>query len=94
MRKSLKNINVLEKAAEVFELTGEVLAGLPKITITGCRTVYIENHRGVLEYSDCLIAINGGKATVKINGSGLDIVCMNAKELAVIGQVSSVEFEM
>ena len=86
------NKNLLEKAADAFDLPADVLAGLPRIEITGCRELLIENHRGILEYGDGEIDINGGRVIVKVRGSGLQLKSMNANELLMSGTILSVEF--
>jgi sporulation protein YqfC len=77
----------------MFELPGEVLAGLPKFSMTGNRHLHIEGHKGVLEYSGALIGINGGAALIKIYGAQLEIVSMNAEELLITGDIHKFEFE-
>jgi sporulation protein YqfC len=84
--------SLFEKAAETFDLPADVLAGLPRIEITGCRELIIENHHGILEYGDTEIDINGGKVIVKVRGSGLQLRSMNAAELSMNGTILSVEF--
>ena len=83
----------LERAAEIFDLPGEVLAGMPKLEMTGNRRLHIEGHKGVLEYSGALIAINGGAALMKIYGEELEIISMNAGELLIMGNIHKFEFE-
>lgn len=84
---------VLERAAEVFDLPGEVLAGLPKITMTGGRRIHIEGHRGIIQYERELIAVNCGAMILKIRGVRLDLVSMSAQELLIAGEVHGIDFE-
>ena len=77
----------------MFELPGEALAGIPKLEMTGNRRLHIEGHKGVLEYSAELIAVNGGAALMKICGSQLEIVSMNAEELLITGDIRRFEFD-
>jgi sporulation protein YqfC len=85
--------NLLDRAVETLDLPGEVLAGMPKLTVTGNRRLHIECHKGIIEYNDSLIAVNGGAVLVKIRGEGLEIVSMSAEEILIRGFVVSVEFE-
>ena len=85
--------SVIERAAEMFELPGEALAGMPKLEMTGNRRLHIEGHKGVLEYSSVLIAVNGGAALMKICGAQLEIVSMNAEELLITGDIRRLEFD-
>lgn len=83
---------MLERAVDTFDLPGEVLIGMPKLTITGNRRLHIECHKGILEYDRCLIIVNGGSVLVKIRGEDLEICSMSAEELLIMGFVVSVEF--
>jgi sporulation protein YqfC len=85
--------HVLTRAAELFDLPGEVVAGLPKITMTGDRRIHIENHRGLLEYDAALISVNCGGAILCVYGARLELVSMTAEELLITGAIRRVEFE-
>ncbi|MFQ9918570.1 MAG: YabP/YqfC family sporulation protein [Flavonifractor plautii] len=62
-----------KKTAEVFDLPGDVVAGLPRIELTGSRELRMENHKGILSYGGEEIHISGGKLVVKVRGSGLEL---------------------
>jgi sporulation protein YqfC len=77
--------SLFDRAVETFDLPGEVLAGMPKLTATGNRRLHIESHKGILEYDGSLIAVNGGGVIIKIRGEGLDIISMSADEILIRG---------
>lgn len=85
--------DILQKAAERLSLPADVVAGAPRVEIIGCRQVFIENHRGVLEYGNELIDVNGGKVTVRIQGDELSLKAMNKNELLIGGNILSVSFK-
>lgn len=85
--------NIVGRAVDMFDLPGEVLAGMPKLTITGNRRVHVECHKGILEYDGALIAINGGGVIIKIRGMGLDIISMSAEEILIRGIVAGIDYE-
>lgn len=93
MNTDSKKRSLIDRAVETFDLPGEVLAGLPKLTVTGNRKLHIECHKGILEYDGSLIAVNGGAAILKIRGDGLEIVSMSAQEILIKGFLTSIEFE-
>ena len=84
---------LLEKTAEVFDLPGDVVAGLPRIELTGSRELRMENHKGILSYGGEEIHISGGKLVVKVRGSGLELRSMNASQLLITGVITAVELE-
>ena len=61
MERSGKREGLLEKTAEVFDLPGDVVAGLPRIELTGSRELRMENHKGILSYGGEEIHISGGE---------------------------------
>lgn len=84
--------NLWEKAADVLDLPADVLAGLPRLEILGCRHLLMENHKGIIEYGDEEIDLNGGQVIVKVRGKGLELRAMNASELSLGGIIFSIEF--
>lgn len=84
---------LIDLAVDTFDLPGEVLAGMPKLTVTGNRRVHVECHKGILEYDKNLIAVNGGIVIVKIRGEALEITSMNAEELLIKGLILGIDLE-
>lgn len=83
--------SLLEKTAQVFDLPGDVIAGLPLITLTGDRELRMENHKGILAYENHEICISGGKLIVRVRGNDLTLRAMNSAELVITGEVTAVE---
>ena len=81
----------LEKTAEVFDLPGDVVAGLPRIELTGSRELRMENHKGILAYGSDEIHISGGKLIIKVRGEGLELKSMNASQLLITGSITGVD---
>ena len=86
-----KKEGILEKTAEVFDLPGDVVAGLPRVEITGSRELRMENHKGILAYGTEEIFVSGGKLMIKIRGENLELKAMNARELLITGDISGVD---
>jgi len=87
-----KREGMLDRAAELFDLPAEALAGAPRLTITGNRRIVVENHKGLLEYGENEIDVNVGRTILKIKGEDLELRAMNADELMVTGTVFGIEF--
>lgn len=88
-----KKDNFLEKAADILDIPGEVVAGMPRITVTGCRRVLVENHKGILEYGSEEIHINGGRMVLKLRGKGMELRSLNTTELLITGRITGMDFE-
>ncbi|SBV95756.1 putative sporulation protein YqfC [uncultured Eubacteriales bacterium] len=91
MEKKPKKDGLLVRTAEVFDLPGDVVAGLPRIELTGNRELRMENHKGILAYGSDEIHISGGKLVVKVRGANLELKAMNASELLIAGTIAGVD---
>ena len=91
MERSGKKERLLERTAEALELPGDVVAGLPRVELTGDRELRMENHRGILAYGSREIQISGGRLVVKVRGENLELRAMNAGELLITGALRGVE---
>jgi len=91
-KKQEKQGGLLYRAADTFDLPGEVLLDLPRLTVTGGQRVVVENHQGLMDYSSETIVVAGGKVTLRIVGDGLELRAMTAEALLISGHVFRVEF--
>lgn len=93
MERGRKREGLLEKTAEVLDLPGDVVAGLPRLELVGRRQLRMENHKGILAYGSQEIHISGGRLVVKVRGDGLELKTMNAGELLITGDIAGIELE-
>ena len=91
MERSGRKERLLERTAEALELPGDLVAGLPRIELTGDRELRMENHRGILAYGSQEIQISGGRLVVKVRGENLELRAMNAGELLITGALRGVD---
>ena len=80
-----------EKAAQIFDLPADVIAGIPKMELTGDSEFRMENHRGILSCGEEEIHISGGIFLVKLSGQDLEVRTMTGLEVLVTGKISRVE---
>ena len=92
MEKNRKDMAAFREAAELFDLPGYVVAGLPHVELIGNCQFYMERHRGILSYSREEIDINGDKMIVRVRGAGLELVSMTGGALRIKGTISQVEW--
>lgn len=78
--------------AEFLEIPKDLVLDLPKITIIGRNEVYLENHRGIIEYQPNRLRINLTRGFLEIEGSDLEIKTLMADEISINGQVNSVKY--
>ena len=76
-----------ERASGRLDLPGEVLADLPRVELCGGQRVLVENHKGLLAYTETEVRVAGRHMDLVIRGDGLQLEAMSAAVLAVTGQI-------
>ena len=85
--------NVLGRLAGELDLPAEVVAGAPRVTLTGTERVMVENHHGILSYSETEVAVGGRGLLIRIRGDSLLLRAMDAEMLLVTGHIFGVDVE-
>ena len=85
---------LMERLAGRLDLPAEVIANVPKITLTGTGEVLIENHKGILSYTDAEVEVSGRKgARVRVRGDGLLLRAMDSEMLLITGTIFGIDVE-
>ncbi len=79
--------------SEILELPKDIVLDLPKITMIGNLQVYIENHKGIIEYSKQRIRINTNIGILRITGKDMYIRNIVTEEVIVVGEIAELEFQ-
>lgn len=85
------NEHIKQRIAETLEIPKDVVMDLPKTTIIGNIQVNIENHNGIIEYSDKTIRINTSIGIFKIEGNKMSIKYITLEEVVIVGIIDRVE---
>ncbi|MEQ8199964.1 MAG: sporulation protein YqfC [Syntrophomonadaceae bacterium] len=78
--------------ADFLEIPADIVLDLPKLTITGRNELYLENHKGIIEYSTSRMRINLSRGYLEVSGDNLEIQALMPDEMRVIGDISSVRY--
>ena len=92
MERGKRREGVLSGLAELFDLPGDVIAGLPHLEMVGDRQLFIEHHAGILSYSDTCVDVNTERGVLRVRGTGLNLLAMTAEELRIGGIIAAVEW--
>lgn len=88
-----KKIDELKSnVSDILELPKDITLDLPKITLIGNLQIYIENHKGIIEYGSLRIRINTNGGIVRITGKNMIIKTIVTEEIVIVGEIESVEF--
>ena len=83
----------LQRAAGRLGLPEEALGAL-KLSLTGPDQALLENHRGLLDYTDRAVTAACAGGCVRIRGEGLLLRAMDVHMLLVTGKIEGVDLEL
>ncbi len=83
---------IMLHVAELFDLPGDVAAGLPHMELLGNREFFMERHGGILSYSDTEITLSAGSLTVQVRGRALQLLAMTGQEIRIGGYITDISF--
>lgn len=75
-----------------MDLSPDVLLELPRITMLGQLHIYIENHRGLLVYSDKELRLLMKQGQLLIKGKDFVLKTMLPEEILLEGEIEHVYF--
>lgn len=86
------NGNIKDKITDALFMPQEVTGDAPKIILEANKKVYIENYRGVSEYSRESICISTGRSIIALKGSNMEIKSMTSEEIIINGIIETINF--
>lgn len=84
---------LIETFSRSFELPSEVTLKLPRITLIGSIHAYIENHYGLVIFSNEKLVLNVYQGRVHITGKNFVLKMMLEHEILLEGDIADVRFE-
>ena len=92
MRKKLEETQIRskrERMAESLKLPKDSVLGASIVTITGKRDVFVENYKGIIEYTDCRIILQGKNCKIEICGKRLN---NTNEDMKISGWIENVRY--
>lgn len=83
---------VTSQVADLFEMPKDIVMNLPKLTLIGNILMYLENHRGIIQYDPELIRINLMRGELRISGQNLIIRSIVFEEIVIEGRIDQISF--
>ena len=78
---------------DTLRIPPDVADGTIRLVLTGTCRLWVENYRGILEYTDELICLQGKKEKLLITGKGLCIDYYTCDDMMIIGEILSIRVE-
>lgn len=86
-------INFWDRVAGGFSSEYYSFNKVPLVELYGSKRILIENHCGVLEYTDNLICVKVKCGQVCICGADLKLAMMSRERLVIFGQIEAVHMK-
>ncbi|KIL41706.1 sporulation protein YqfC [Gordoniibacillus kamchatkensis] len=90
MRRLSRKLN--QWAANMLDLPQDVVHDVPRITMIGNMQMYIENHRGVLHFSNDRLELRLTQGKLDIRGKGLVIRAIWTEEVFIEGTIDDIHY--
>lgn len=81
-----------ELLVESLKLPKDMMLGACMLSVTGNREVFIENYRGILEYTDTCILLQTKTGQVRLQGCGLTIAYYTNEDMKICGCITGIIF--
>ena len=92
MRTGQKQELLKKKLTTAAGMPGDVVLGASIVNVLGHHELCIENYRGILEYTACLIRVQTKQVQIRIIGNGLKIEYYTNLEMKITGEICAIEF--
>ncbi|HWP80545.1 MAG TPA: YabP/YqfC family sporulation protein [Candidatus Acidoferrum sp.] len=88
-----KKWHLAEELIGGLDLPWEAMSKLPRMELSGNRELFIDGHRGVLDYSDTFIRILAGSIMLEVSGERLDLGGVTPSAAVIRGEITRIEFK-
>lgn len=83
-----------ELVVESLKLPKDSMLGASIVTLTGNTEVFVENYKGIIEYTSQVILLQGKTCKIEISGRRLNIVYYTNEDMKISGCVDAVRYLM
>lgn len=77
---------------ETLKLPKDICMGALRVTLTGNTEAWIENYKGILEYTENTILLQAKTCQVCFEGTGLSVDYYTNEDMKISGRISAVRY--
>lgn len=82
----------IENLAAALGIPREVASGSVLLSSFGDSCLFIENHKGIIEYNKESIRLQARPCKVQITGANLDIAFYTAEQMKITGKITEIRY--
>ena len=87
-----RKISGRELMVESLKLPKDSLLGASIVTLTGNTDAFVENYKGIIEYTSQTILLQGKTCKIEISGRRLNIVYYTNEDMKISGCIQCVRY--
>lgn len=87
-----RRVSGRELMVESLKLPKDSLLGASIVTVTGNTDAFVENYKGIIEYTNQQILLQGKTCKIEICGRRLNIVYYTNEDMKISGWIESVRY--
>ena len=88
----MKNLNIKHTITDKVHLPKDVVEGAMILTLTGNREVFVENYKGIIEYTCKVIRLQAKYQQVLFEGSNLCIEYYTNEDMKISGIIKQISY--
>lgn len=81
---------LVRRAVQAAGIPEDVALGMPRLVLNGNSRMLVENHRGIVEYSQDRLRIRTALGMLIVEGEALTLASMGEQDLMVSGTIHQV----
>lgn len=89
-REANKTISNRELVVESLKLPKDSVLGASIVTLTGNTDAFVENYKGIIEYTSEMILLQGKNCKIQICGKRLNIVYYTNEDMKINGWIEKI----
>lgn len=82
------------RIGRLLDMSKDAVLHLPRISLFGNLQCCVENHQGVVQYTQEKIGLNAGRYRIYIEGEELVITSLSADAIYIEGRIGQVQYEV
>lgn len=82
----------IENLASFLGLPRELVTGSAVLSSFGDSCLFVENHKGIIEYSKELIKLQARPCKIQIKGTNLEISFYTSEEIKITGRIQEIQY--
>jgi sporulation protein YqfC len=78
----------------ILDLPQDITLNMPRVTMVGNLQLFIENHRGIVEYTENKIRVLVNRGYLEIEGRNLILNNIKADEIMINGEIEQIKIDI